>query len=893
LLSDTDGDGLSDGEEVLDFGSSPTASDSDGEGQPDATEVANGTSPTQASSFTTTVSGTVDYAGTQTGVIHVLATRSDWHNRVLTVDGVNGWARRDNPLLPTGSVCTVEAWVYPQGYPDGTWSGIVSWGVRQCGGATGQSLEFALQNSGRISFGTWCNDFVSGSGPGVTLNAWNHVAAVMNGRSVTLYVNGTPVPGTFPYDPNLASLNLALGATDYPGRFFSGMIDEVRIWNRTFTAGQILSHMRRTFASTEPNLMAYYTFDDGTGSDTSTNWNELTFQGGADVGAQALTSFGEYVTTVPSPSAFTITNVANQHPYRFLAYRDSDGNGVRDSWEAVGTYAGGEVLLTDALSGITITLTDPISDSDGDGLTDYYEHYISLTDPEEVDTDMDGVNDGAEVNTYGTNPLDPDTDHDGLSDSQEINTHHTNPLLADSDSDQLPDYFEVLVYHTTPTNSVDFDGDGFTDGVEVLNGSDPTTAASSLATLSGTLAYSGPQTGTVWIAAAPVDFANRALDLNGASAHVNVGDRPALDLTHALTLEAWVNPRVASDDRPILAKEGGGGGQAYWFGLYQNRFGLLLGNGSGWGLWARSSGLVSTGQWTHLAVTWDGANWACYQNGALVGTGAYAGTLPNSAARLQIGQNSEFASTHFNGFVDEVRIWRRALTGDEIRAGLLRKLTGAEADLVGLWNFDESTAADLSVFAQHGTFQSGAVAAEMALPGYPSIRASRAGPGPFTIANVPTGGDYVLTAFLDTSDETLPNPEEPQGAYGLNPVTATAPGVANLNVTLGGCDFGTVYATDFESGADAAWSVPTLSSNAAFTSFLGRFGNQGVTLTLSDLPSHEFIRLNFDLDVIDSWDAGSDTFGLSLPRVSPASSDSRSASASRSRPARSRSPMYR
>jgi hypothetical protein len=367
LLPDTDGDGLSDGEEVLDFGSSPTASDSDGEGQPDATEVANGTSPTQATSFTTTVSGTIDYAGTQTGVIRVFATRSDWANRLLDVDGT-GWARRDNWLLPTGSVCTVEAWVYPRSYPDGTWSGIVSWGVRQCGGATGQSLEFAPQNNGRLSFGTWCNDFVPGSGPAVTLNAWNHVAAVMNGQSVTLYVNGASVSGTLPQMPDLHSLNLALGGTDYPGRFFNGMLDEVRIWSRAFTDGEILSHQRRTFSGSEPDLMAYYSFDDGTASDVSPSANDLTLQGDAFLATNSLTSFGEYLTTVPSPSAFAVTNVANQHSYRVYAYCDSNGNGVRDSWEADGSYAGNPFLLTDARTGLSLTLVDPTTDSDGDGL---------------------------------------------------------------------------------------------------------------------------------------------------------------------------------------------------------------------------------------------------------------------------------------------------------------------------------------------------------------------------------------------------------------------------------------------------------------------------------------------------------------------------------------------
>jgi hypothetical protein len=862
LVADTDGDSLSDGEEVLVFGSNPLVADTDGDGQPDGVEITNGTSPVQAASFTTTVSGTVSYAGTQTGIVRVFARRSDWHNRVLDVDGTSGWARRDNPVLPTGSVCTVEAWVYPRGYPDGTWSGIVSWGVRQGGAATGQSLEFALQNSGRPSFGTWYSDFVPGSGPAVTLNAWNHVAAVMNGTAVTLYVNGAPVSGTLPVMPDLHSSNLSIGCNDYPGRFFNGMIDEVRIWSRAFTAGEILSHMRRTFPASEPGLQACFTFDDGTGSDMSTNQNELTLVGRSEVWPDDLTSFGEFITTLPAPSAFVITNVPNQHPYRFYAYLDSNNNGRLDRWEASGSYAS-EVLVTNALAGMAITLADPMDDGDGDGLTDYYEHYFSQTDPDNPDTDFDGVNDGAEVNTYGTNPLDPDTDHDGLTDSQEVFTYHTNPLLGDSDGDQLPDYFEVMVYHTNPTASADSDGDGFSDGLEVLNGSDPTNATSTLTTLSGAVAYPGPQTGTVWIAASPVDFTNRVLGVNGANGYVNVGSYPALDLRSALTFEAWVNPRVASGDHPILAKEGGGNRQTYWFGVFQNRFGLLLGNGNGWGLDARSSGLVSTSQWTHLAVTWDGTNWACYQNGARVGAGSYTGTLPTTTTPLQIGQNSEWASTHFNGLLDDVRIWRRALTEDEIRAARFRRLSGAESDLVGLWTFDDGTGADGSAFAQNGTFQGGAAAADAAIPGYPAIRASRTGPGPFTIANVPTGNRYALTAFLDTSGDATVDPDEPQGAYPLNPVTATAPGVANLNLTLGGCDFQPVYATDFEAGVDAAWSTATLSSNAAFSSFLGRFGNQGVTLTLANLPSHEFVRLNFDLYIIDSWDGGSDTFGLS------------------------------
>jgi hypothetical protein len=66
-------------------------------------------------------------------------------------------------------------------------------------------------------------------------------------------------------------------------------------------------------------------------------------------------------------------------------------------------------------------------------------------------------------------------------------------------------------------------------------------------------------------------------------------------------------------------------------------------------------------------VTWNGSVWRCYQNGNLVGEGRYSGELPVSSAPVQIGQNSEFNTTHFQGIIDEVMIFNRALSQDEIR----------------------------------------------------------------------------------------------------------------------------------------------------------------------------------------------------------------------------------
>ncbi len=66
-------------------------------------------------------------------------------------------------------------------------------------------------------------------------------------------------------------------------------------------------------------------------------------------------------------------------------------------------------------------------DSDGDGLSDYDESYIYLTNPNNPDTDGDGLNDYEEVFVFGPDPLNPDTDDDGYLDGQEVMAGY-NPL---------------------------------------------------------------------------------------------------------------------------------------------------------------------------------------------------------------------------------------------------------------------------------------------------------------------------------------------------------------------------------------------------------------------------------------------------------------------------------
>ena len=151
-----------------------------------------------------------------------------------------------NPVvnLPSGNIMSVSAWIYPMELQkDSSYNGIVSWGPRTC---TGSSFLLSLQKNGRVSMASWCNDFVPTSGPVVNFNQWNHVVAVLNGNTVTLYVNGQSASGTLTSAPNVKSTSLAIGSTDYPGRYFNGTIDEVKIWNRVLSPEEIQNEYQGT-----------------------------------------------------------------------------------------------------------------------------------------------------------------------------------------------------------------------------------------------------------------------------------------------------------------------------------------------------------------------------------------------------------------------------------------------------------------------------------------------------------------------------------------------------------------------------------------------------------------------------------------------------------------------
>ncbi len=75
--------------------------------------------------------------------------------------------------------------------------------------------------------------------------------------------------------------------------------------------------------------------------------------------------------TLTNMGAFTITHLPPNVSYWVRAWRDSSGDGLPASWEAVGSHNSNPVFLDANLTGQDITLADP--DDDGDGIADWWE----------------------------------------------------------------------------------------------------------------------------------------------------------------------------------------------------------------------------------------------------------------------------------------------------------------------------------------------------------------------------------------------------------------------------------------------------------------------------------------------------------------------------------------
>jgi fibronectin type 3 domain-containing protein len=159
----------------------------------------------------------------------------------------------------------------------------------------------------------------------------------------------------------------------------------------------------------------------------------------------------------------------------------------------------------------------------------------------------------------------------------------------------------------------------------------------------------------------------KALVFNGTTTLVTIPDTAALHLTTGMTLEAWVNPSApAFGWRDVVYK----GNDNYYLEASTGNplpgIGITVG-GTATEVTATTSLPVNT--WTFLTATYDGTTVRFYLNGTQVGSAARSGSIVTSTNPLQIGGDSIYGQ-HFQGMIDEVRVYNVALTPAQIQTDM-------------------------------------------------------------------------------------------------------------------------------------------------------------------------------------------------------------------------------
>ncbi len=187
-----------------------------------------------------------------------------------------------------------------------------------------------------------------------------------------------------------------------------------------------------------------------------------------------------------------------------------------------------------------------------------------------------------------------------------------------------------------------------------------------------TVQDSGPNAYDGTLNNAPVEVPGvlgEALDLEGA--YIALGNLTDWAATNQLSISLWAKWKGDTDPadnwRGLCGKRTGWNGTAdvlYWY--LEIGSDDLMGFSSGPNGWAGATYTLPTDEWAHVVVTFDGTNAALYVDGALIG-GPYALAFGNDVdAETVIGAVQGDGSNDFNGALDEVGFWNRALTEDEI-----------------------------------------------------------------------------------------------------------------------------------------------------------------------------------------------------------------------------------
>jgi len=183
--------------------------------------------------------------------------------------------------------------------------------------------------------------------------------------------------------------------------------------------------------------------------------------------------------------------------------------------------------------------------------------------------------------------------------------------------------------------------------------------------------YQGAINGAEWVEGISGSALRFGDDIGGLSSYATIPDSDNLDLTTQGTLSAWINMESLERFGGIIHKgqKRDFSDESYTLQFYNNKLTLALNNGEGF---LDSDYSFEMDEWYHVAGSWSEEGMSLYVNGELVDSTSDTAVADVTDGDVQVGAqlkesyNSTYKNFGFDGRIDEVGIYDRALTKDEI-----------------------------------------------------------------------------------------------------------------------------------------------------------------------------------------------------------------------------------
>ncbi len=489
------------------------------------------------------------------------------------------------------------------------------------------------------------------------------MAGVYNATAQTLdiYVNGVldngVLSGTVPAALVNSPQNVNIGRRP-AGYYFQGIIDEVRIYNRALSAAEVATDMNTPVGSqgsdmTPPTAPAGVTATVASATQINLTWTAATDNVGVTgyrvERCQGVACVNFVEVGQPTGTSFGDTGLTSSSTYRYqVRATDAVGN--------LGPYS--------AIAGATTQASDTTPPTAPSGVTATAAGTSQITLGWTAATDNIGVTGYAVERCQGTTcttfvqiatPTGTTYSDTGL---LPASTYRYQVRATDA-AGNFSGYSNIASATTAATGRVAayaFDA-----------GTGTTTADASGNGLTGTLA------GATWT---PAGKYGNALAFDGMTSYVDLGNPIPLQLTGSMTWSAWVfatgNP---PNDGQIIAKSAGPDGWQLKTSpdTGPHRFAVAVSPNGSTNVQRYSTTTRALNTWYHVAGVYNATAQTLdiYVNGVL-DNGVLSGTVPaalvNSPQNVNIGRRP--AGYYFQGIIDEVRIYNRALSVAEIQADM-------------------------------------------------------------------------------------------------------------------------------------------------------------------------------------------------------------------------------